>query len=365
MSQWKNKRTKKWVYEFQYQGRRYKKEGYKDRASALSAENEKRKELKVKRQKIPIGSWVDLVTRYLDHCQLYMQKNTWRQKAHVYRSFIQSLGPKVNPPFTAITRQMIMDYLSTVHQKKNAKTANRHLRDLNALFSWVRDEIAGPGFESPTDKIKKFPEDPYRRYVPPIQDIAKLKLAADRDELDFIETLYHAVGRKSEVTRLTWEDVNFEQKWVCLWTRKRRGGGLEPQYKPMNDTLYGVLKRRWENRDRTDPRVFQFTEKELRYMMADICTRAEIKMPFGFHSIRHFVMSLLNDSGKASTKQLQELAGHKRQTTTEIYLHSLGHPIRDAVALLDENLDVFLKSPTLESHASDKKTIKKGSGDVP
>lgn len=354
MSQWKTKQTKTWVYEFQYQGRRYKKEGFRDRASALSAENAKRRDLKVKQKKIPIGSWVNVVTRYLDYCQLYMQKNTWRQKAHVYRSFILSLGPNVNPPFNAVTRQMVMDYLVTVHEHKNAKTANRHLRDLSALFNWARDEVAGPTFEIPTTKIKKFPEDPYRRYVPPIQDIAKLKLAANRDELDFLETLYHAVGRKSEVIRLTWEDVNFEQRWVCLWTRKRRGGGLEPQYKPMNDTLHKVLKRRWENRDKADQRVFGFTEKELRYMMENLCDKAEIEKPFGFHSIRHFVMSLLNDSGKASLKQLQELAGHQRQSTTEIYVHSLGHPLRDAVALLDENLDVFLKSPTMKSHDSEK-----------
>ena len=181
MSQWKNKKTKKWTYEFQYQGRRYKKEGFKDRASALSAENAKRKELKAKRNKIPIGSWVDVVTRYLDHCQLYMQKNTWRQKAHVYRSFIQSLGPKVNPPFTSITKQMVTDYLTTVCQAKNAKTANRHLRDLNSLFNWARQEITGPEFESPSAKILKFPEEPFRRYIPPLKDMAKLKLAASRE----------------------------------------------------------------------------------------------------------------------------------------------------------------------------------------
>ena len=86
-------------------------------------------------------------------------------------------------------------------------------------------------------------------------------------------------------------------------------------------------------------------------MMAGICTRPGIERPFGFHSIRHFVMSLLNDSGKASLKQLQEMAGHKRQSTTEMY-HSLGHPLREAATLLDQNLEDFLKvprwSPTLK-----------------
>jgi site-specific recombinase XerD len=349
MGQYKIKRTKKWAYEFQYQDRRYKQEGYMDRASALSAENARRRELKAEQRRIPIGSWVEVVTRYLNHCQLYMQKNTWRQKSHVYRTFIQSLGPRVNPPFISITRQMIMNYLTALHRETTSKTANRHLRDLKALFNWAAVEISE--IPNPCAKIQKFPEDPYHPYVPPAQDMAKAKLAATRDELDFIETLYHAIARKSEAVRLTWEDVNFGQRWVRLWTRKRRGGELESQIKPMNDTLYDILHRRWERRDKTDYRVFQLTDKELRVMMENICERAEITPRFGFHSIRHFVLSLINDSGKANVKQIQELAGHKRQATTEIYLHSMGQATRDAVTILDQNLDGFLKSPTLESHA--------------
>jgi integrase len=358
MGQYKIKRTRKWAYEFQWQGVRYKKEGYKDRASALSAENAKRRELKAKRKQTPIGSWVEIVTRYLDYCQLYMQRNTWRQKAHVYRAFIQSLGPRVNPPFDMIDHQLIMDYLSALYQNTNAKTSNRHLRDLNALFTWAKGEH--PDFFNPCAKIRKFPEEPYHPYVPPPEDMARLKLAATRDELDLLETLYHAIARKSEAVRLTWDDVNFERRWIRLWTRKRRGGEMEPQYKPMNDTLYNILTHRWTHRDKTDPRVFQFSEKELRYMMDTICDRAGITPRFGFHAIRHFVLSLINDSGKANVKQIQELAGHKRQATTEIYLHSMGEATRSAVAILDQNLDGFLKSPTLESHANLKNSSKKG-----
>ena len=70
-------------------------------------------------------------------------------------------------------------------------------------------------------------------------------------------------------------------------------------------------------------------------MMREICTRAGVE-PFGFHTIRHHVLSVINDSGKASLKQAQKLAGHKRQSTTEIYLHSLGSATRNAAEILDE-----------------------------
>ena len=47
------------------------------------------------------------------------------------------------------------------------------------------------------------------------------------------------------------------------------------------------------------------------------------------------VASILNDSGKASMKQIQKLLRHKRQSTTETYLHSIDRDLRDAAKLLE------------------------------
>ena len=82
-----------------------------------------------------------------------------------------------------------------------------------------------------------------------------------------------------------------------LYTRKRRGGELQEDYLPINNTLYYVLHNRWKRRDKTSPHVFQFSGRQLRYMMEKLCKRSGVK-PFGFHAIRHHVSSILNDSGK-------------------------------------------------------------------
>ena len=75
-------------------------------------------------------------------------------------------------------------------------------------------------------------------------------------------------------------------------------------------------------------------------MMAAICRRAgiaplgtgrrkirkkvkEVGLYYGFHTLRHFMASYLNDSEKAGTKTLQKLLRHKSQRTTEIYLHEI------------------------------------------
>lgn len=202
------------------------------------------------------------------------------------------------------------------------------------MFNWaIHNDVLN--FRNPSYRIERLPEDPFIPYVPPVQDVLKVKLVAVREERDFIETLYHTMARKSEVVRLTWEDVNFEQRWIRLFTRRRRGGELQPDYIPMNNTLHSILHRQWEHRDKETPHFFCLSADELRHMMEGLCKKAGVK-PFGFHAIRHHVASAMNDSGKASMKQIQVLLRHKRQSTTETYLHTIGQGIRDAVMILDE-----------------------------
>ena len=317
---------------FQHQGKRYKKEGFKTRRAAVLWEAEKRQEVNARPPKeIPMLSFQELATADLDDIRPRMQLNTVRQKAFVYRSFLAFLGADV--PVVIITTKQISDYLNNRAAKDGSKAANRDLRDLKALYNWgLRQEIIEG--KNPCNPIEKYPEEPYRPYIPPPEDIDKVRLVATADERDFLDSIYHLLARKSEVIRLTWEDVNFEQRWVRLYTRKRRGGQLQEDYLPMNETLYKVLFSRWKRRDKENPNIFTCSGRQLRYMMETLCRRAGVK-PFGLHAIRHHVSSILNDSGKASMKQIQKLLRHRRQTTTETYLHSIEGSLYEAAKLLD------------------------------
>jgi len=78
----------------------------------------------------------------------------------------------------------------------------------------------------------------------------------------------------------------------------------------------------------------QYNQDQLSHMMENLCKKACMKH-FGFHAIRHHVASVINDSRKASMKQIQGLLGHKRQSTTEEYLHFIGSALYDAAEILD------------------------------
>jgi len=109
----------------------------------------------------------------------------------------------------------------------------------------------------------------------------------------------------------------------------------------LTDRLYDVLKRRWDSRDKSTPYVFhnpdgsRITYHQKVHMMRDLCEKAKVKR-FGFHAIRHYVASLLSDSGKASIPQIQKLLRHKRPTTTDLYLKTLDPELRQVAEILDE-----------------------------
>ena len=66
-----------------------------------------------------------------------------------------------------------------------------------------------------------------------------------------------------------------------------------------------------------------------------LCKRAKVK-PFGFHALRRFVASILQDSGKVSLKKIQLLLGHASISTTERYIYYLGEDLKSTVDVLSE-----------------------------
>lgn len=89
------------------------------------------------------------------------------------------------------------------------------------------------------------------KYVPSPEDIEKVIAQADPDTQDYLYVIQETMGRMSEVNRLTWEDVNLEEKYVVLYTRKKKGGHLTPRKVPMTSKLFEILERRYRNRDTT------------------------------------------------------------------------------------------------------------------
>ncbi len=319
----------RWKVSFKHRGVLQRKQGFTSLREAEEWKVEERQRL----ERLPTDSlsFGALADEYVAYCKARFRWNTVRQKHHVYTAFLEFIGG--DRGVEEVAAKDIEGYVTDL-AGWNPKTANRHLRDIKALYRWAfdRDLVAG---RNPCKSIRKFPENPYLPYVPPIEDYKKVLLVASRDEQDFLETIYHTVSRRREILRLTWADVDLEKGWVRTYTRKRQGGALEPMDKPMNTALRKILKARHERRDKRSQNVFHFEQTEVDRMMASLCASAGVK-PFGFHALRHLAASNLVNAG-VDMRVAQKLLGHKRFTTTETYVHTLDEALKKAVEKLERD----------------------------
>lgn len=171
--------------------------------------------------------------------------------------------------------------------------------------------------------------------MPPPGDIHKVIWAAEPQVQDYLWTIWETLGRVSEINNLEWDrDVNFHDKEVTLWTRKKRGGHLTARLIPMTSRLEEILVRRYEERDPAMPWVFWHSYYDSRTgehrqgpyvsrqkLMPKLCKKAGVK-PFGYHALGHSGASMM-DHANVHISLIQSVLGHESRTTTEIYLHEL------------------------------------------
>ena len=311
----------------------------------------------------PIKTGTDFLTlanAYLDDMEARRQRVTFVGKKSVIRRFLEHMGGASfnleDLTIQDIDRFLMDRRVNTATQKqskrdtsvegidltKGSKAANRDLVELKAILNWaIRKDLY---HRNPFRLAEKFPEEKFVRSVPTAEEIAQIRLVAQSHERDFIDALYFTGGRLSEICNLTWEDLNFEKRVITLWTRKRRGGSLEPRHLAMVDRLYATLSVRWKDADRHPTHVFYYPPTKatlkknhpyVRDMVPNLCKKAKITR-YTAHCIRHHVATRLKDSRKATAFQIKEFLGHKNMSTTERYLHELDVDHQVASILEDE-----------------------------
>ena len=301
----------------------------------------------------------EAASAYLDHSERKHAKSTYKYKKVIIKTFLEMHG---DIPVTDIDPIHITNYLTSL--KTNA-VYNARRKDLSACFSWIIKTYK-LSMENPCNQVDKMPVTPKTKTLPSDDEVVKLILAAKPgDEQDIIMCCIHLLGRIDEILRMTWQDTNFEKKVVTLWTRKRRGGSLEPDDMPMNEDLHEILYSRYKSRKNEKWVFYNEKAKEGQgdrfyhrpKMMASLCKRAKIDpigqsqrkvdrgknkgkyvkhdLYYGFHVLRHFTASHLADKEKIPMKALSKLLRHTSLKTTEIYVHSIDESVRHATVQME------------------------------
>lgn len=268
---------------------------------------------------------------YLTHVQRTMSRQTYVEKKLVTKDFFAYCGKKGIHDLAEITSARAYEFLSRIKDERGANVANKYRKNLLAAWNWGSDFFEGfPQVAPPFLKVKPFPVKHGERYVPPESDVIKVFQQAEGQDLVMLLTLYFTGGRRSEIFRLTWNDVDLQKEKIRL-TDNKSGNGMERvRWLRMHPELAKAL--RWwqavrpcvvdnvfmqEHCDGMLGEPFQQRSK----LMPRLCRKAGVK-PFGFHALRHKAAAITFTAGGLAVAQT--LMGHSRATTTDIYVRSAG-----------------------------------------
>jgi integrase len=139
--------------------------------------------------------------------------------------------------------------------------------------------------------------------------------------------------RRSDITRLHWEDVDFKRRRVFVVSRKEHHTkNYESRVIPLNEFLYAALQKQRAYRD-MKPYVFCFPDGKPFYRVDTSFHHAirRVGIPHvRFHDLRHTFASWLVLGGM-DIRTVQELLGHKDLRMTMRYAHLAPDHLRYAV----------------------------------
>ena len=287
-----------------------------------------------------------LIGQFLEHLRYErnVSEHTLRNYAIDLGQFLEHLAPadpstcaRREPDVRGIDHITIREWLSELHDAQKKKTSiARKLAALRTFFQFLIREgavEANPAKLVSTPRLeKKLPN--HLSIEDAVRFIETPDVTTDLGKRDraILEMLYGTGVRVSELVKLDLKDIDFRNRVVRV-KGKRRKERVVPFGEP---ALHALMRYLTEARG-TFLNNAPVAEREpdavfLNYQGTRITTRSVgrmvdkyIKICAGIHdisphSLRHSFATHLLDSG-ADLRDIQELLGHARLSTTQIYTH--------------------------------------------
>ncbi|MBU4458913.1 tyrosine-type recombinase/integrase [Patescibacteria group bacterium] len=152
-------------------------------------------------------------------------------------------------------------------------------------------------------------------------EIKRMIEAMDNPKHKFLIQLLYATGlRVSEVIKVRMSDIDLDRKMVLV----KQGKGGKDRYTILPDSLTETLKSQMKLKARDS---YLFTSRDgkthwhvmsAQKVVKQASQKARIRKNVSAHTLRHSFATHLLESG-TSIRYIQELLGHKRLETTQIY----------------------------------------------
>ncbi len=292
------------------------------RQEALALEAKWREEIKLEAERTTptILEWGN---DYLDFSKKRHSERTYLDKQYALDLLVRAVGGTTE--VRHITVGNALHILDDVAERRSGYVANQVRKNLLAAWNWGNRYLdKWPDKASPFGKVESYSYQKRPRVVPPMEDVQAVLSVMDESDRAMLLAYLHTAARRDEIFRLQWEDIDFANSKLTLWTRKRQGGAWEADRIPMTrDLREALLKERGKGNGhglvfcREGGRKYQYRRHWIPYW----CERAGVPK-FSFHGIRHLAASWL-DAHNVPLTTIQAVLRHKSANTTAKYLHEL------------------------------------------
>lgn len=279
--------------------------------------------------------WITKYIEYLKTIRNYSENTilAYNQELFKYSNYLKE--HKIN--YLNINKQQIWDYLKYLDDLKyESSSISRHITAIRSFYTYLKEEgeiktniyltIHNP-------KIKrKLPNVLNKEEMRALLDFRDLKTANDYLERCLFELLYATGLRVSEISNIKMQDINYNEKSIKTMGKGKKerivyyGEYAElaiKEYLPYRNKLlkeandYLFINSRGTKMQRTS------IEKIISNRVSKIALQHRISP----HTLRHTFATDLLENG-ADIRTVQELLGHEKLSTTQIYTHLTSEYLR-------------------------------------
>ena len=270
----------------------------------------------------------------------------WKAEERRYNQYLKpKFGKKAMTDITPFDIESLAVTLSKTETKYGTpytpKTIKNIIDLLSILFNYSRKMELYDG-NNPCERVKRPKINNEVMNVLSLEDLKKFLKFLDAYEFkpiaNLIKFLIYTGVRIGEAFKLTFDDINFENKAMIL--RDPKNG--KDQHLYLNESTIKILINQKKYMHPDSNLVFPNQDGRIRTEIGgrwhSIKIQAGIPLNMRCHDLRHQYATLLASSGKVDAYTVQKLMTHRDFSTTQRYAHLFPQTMRDGVKIIDDML---------------------------
>lgn len=237
-----------------------------------------------------------------------------------------------------ITKEDIINYISSLRNKISAKSINRHISSLKGFYSYL--VLCNIIKVNPLEDINILKVDKSLPKYLSIDEVDKLlnidlKTPYDYRNKAMLEIIYSCGLRVSELVSLEYSNIDFENSLIRVNGKGKKEriiplGEIASYYLKIyiNDNRNLIIKKNMYNQLFLNNHGKPITRHGFAFILNNIKEQAGIKKEITPHILRHSFATHLLEGG-CDIRSIQEMLGHENISTTNIYTNVINEVLKE------------------------------------